>query len=95
MTFTLTFPQPGDFEAVHAAETWCREHGISVGRMEAHSPRGLLYGDYDIQKWRNLSKSHCAQLDGTMTGGRNGPVTITLNRGPGATAREIENGDLG
>jgi hypothetical protein len=80
--FTITFPQPGPFEAVNAAETWCRDHGISVGRPQAHAPRGLLYGDFDIQKWRNLSVTERAQLNGQMIGGRNGPVTIMLKHAP-------------
>ena len=76
--FTLRFDQSGDFEAVRAAETWCSARGISVGRTQAHSPRGLLYGNYDIQKWRNLRLEDRAQLHGTMIGGRQGPVTITM-----------------
>lgn len=70
---------PGeDFSAVYAAEKWCADHGISVGRMQAHNPRGLLVGNFDIQKWRNLSKRQIAGLDGQMKGGRFGPAIIYL-----------------
>lgn len=78
-----TFDQTGDFEAVHAACHWCEENGISVGRMQADSPRGLMYGDYNIQKWINLSEKDKNRLDGTMTGDmRNGPVTIEIKEPP-------------
>lgn len=72
-----------DFGAMHKAMDWCREHGISVGRMQAGAPRGLLYGDFDIQKWRNLRPVDIAALDGRMVGDmRHGPVTIRV-RVPG------------
>jgi hypothetical protein len=74
----LVFEQSGDFEAIRAAEAWCEANGVSVGRMQAHQPRGLLYGDYDIQKWRNLRAHERAALHGRMTGSRSGPVVIEL-----------------
>lgn len=74
-----TFSESGDFEASHAAERWCAENGISVGRCQGPSPRGLLYGDYDIQKWRNLNVHERAMLDGTLTGDmRHGPVHLRI-----------------
>jgi hypothetical protein len=74
-----TFEQTGDFEAVHAAEKWCADNGISVGTMQADAPRGLKRGDYNILKWSNLDKSDEQSLDGRMTGDmRNGPVCIEL-----------------
>lgn len=80
---TKTFNQVGDFEAVHAAEEWCRKNGISVGSTQAGSPIGLLYGDYLISKWRNLNDKAREALDGTMTGDiRNGPVTINIKDRP-------------
>jgi hypothetical protein len=75
----IIFDQPGDFVACRAAERWCAENGYSVGRMERGAPRGLLRGDYDIQKWRNLRKAERDALAGTMSGDmRNGPVVVTL-----------------
>lgn len=74
------FDQPGEFVACRAAEKWCEENGYSVGRMQWPSPRGLLRGSFDIQKWRNLSPRERAELDGQMTGDmRNGPVYVTIN----------------
>lgn len=83
----VTFTQEeGDdtFAAMYAAEKWCANHGISVGRSCGQGyPRGLLYGDYDIAKWRNLTGEHRASLDGRMTGNmRGGPVTVDLKRSP-------------
>ena len=73
----IVFDVPGDFEACRAAEARCAVRGIAVGRPQRGSPRGLLRGDFDIQKWRNLDDAERGQLDGTMTGDmRNGPVTV-------------------
>lgn len=68
-----------DFSAMRDAEKWCEDNGISVGRMQAGCPRGLLRGDFDIAKWRNLDKWDILQLDGTMKGDmRHGPVVVEL-----------------
>jgi hypothetical protein len=76
---TKTFDQVGDFKAVHAAEEWCEKQGISVGSMQGPSPRGLMYGNYAIAKWRNLNDKEREELHGTMTGDmRNGPVTVQI-----------------
>ena len=80
-----TFNQAGDFAASRAAEAWCEARGISVGRTERGRPRGLLYGDFDISKWHNMSKAEIAALDGLMTGDmRNGPVHIEIKEPPHA-----------
>ena len=79
MSKTIVFDQTGDFAATYAAEEWCKENGYSVGTMQRGDPRGILKGDFDIQKWRNLNAKDRAELDGTLTGdGRNGPVTIRI-----------------
>lgn len=65
--------------ACHAAEKWCADNGYSVGRMQGPSPRGLLRGNYDIQKWRNLRSDERAALHGVMVGSmRTGPVTVRI-----------------
>ncbi|WP_114973364.1 hypothetical protein [Rhodoferax ferrireducens] len=75
----VVFSQAGDFQAMQAAETWCKHHGISCGSGQGREPRGLLRGDFLIAKWRNLNKHERIALDGTMTGDmRNGPVTINI-----------------
>ena len=75
----VVFLQTGDFKALYAAEDWCHERGISMGSVQRGSPRGLMRGDFDIEKWRNLSPSDRYALDGRMTGDmRNGPVIINI-----------------
>ena len=86
---TIAFTNTGDFEACHKAEAWCAERGISVGRMQRGAPRGLMRGDCDIQKWRNLRGFERGQLDGVMTGNmRSGPVLVTVKRAAIAKATE-------
>jgi len=67
-----------DFTALYAAEKWCRENGFSVGRHQAHAPCGLMRGDFDIQKWRNLRKDDIAALDGILLYQRGGPAVLHL-----------------
>jgi hypothetical protein len=74
------FDRPGEFKACEAAERWLSERGFSVGRMQGHSPRGILHGDFDIQKWRNLRKDELSALHGRMWGSmRHGPVYIEIS----------------
>jgi hypothetical protein len=77
----ILFKQAGTFQALYAAEAWCRENGISVGQSCATGPTGLLFGHYDwIAKWRNLTAGEKTDLHGTMSGDmREGPVVIVLN----------------
>jgi hypothetical protein len=73
------FRQPGEWKANDAPEAWLAERGFSVGRMQAHSPRGILFGEYDIQKWRNLDTREREELHGRMTGSaRHGPIVLEL-----------------
>ena len=76
----LEFNQIGTFQALYAAEAWCRENGISVGQSSATGPTGLLFGSYGwIAKWRNLTQKERSELHGTMDGDfREGPVVINL-----------------
>lgn len=75
----IVFEQTQDFYAMQAAEQWCRENGVSYGSAQRGSPRGLIRGECDISKWRNLSGQDVSELDGVMTGDmRHGPVTISI-----------------
>ncbi|MBG6083176.1 hypothetical protein [Rubrivivax gelatinosus] len=79
----VVFPQTEAFEATWAAERWCSERGISVGGAQRGAPRGLLYGDFVIAKWRNLRRDEIAALHGRMTGDpRHGPVIIDICQPP-------------
>lgn len=88
---TITFPPgiawvqewhngtDGDFAAVNSAERFLSDAGFSIGSEQRGSPRGILFGEFDIQKWHNLDEGHREALHGTMTGNmREGPVTITI-----------------
>lgn len=81
------FECSGEFQAYERAVSWCESLGVSVGQMQGPDPIGLLYGDFMIAKWRNLSKQQRAALDGTITGNkRYGPITVTL-RAPATAAK--------
>ncbi len=79
LSITLTFSDPGDFAAASRAVNLLEAAGFSVGYPQRGAPRGILFGLYDIQKWRNLSKEHRRALHGVMTGDmRCGPVTVEI-----------------
>lgn len=73
----LQFESPETFGALEAAREWCRERGVSYGSTEGKSPIGLLIGDYNISKWRNMTPRERAQLDGHLEGSaRHGPIRL-------------------
>jgi hypothetical protein len=74
----IEFNDPGDFEAVYAAERWLDARGFSVGSSQAGAPRAIWYGDCYISKWRGLSAEDKRGMHAQMNGGRGGPVRITL-----------------
>ena len=75
----LYFSGGSDFQAYALATKWCRDNGISYGSTQCGVPVGLMRGDCDISKWRNLSQEERAQLDGTISGDfRNGPLILQM-----------------
>lgn len=75
------------------AERALASSGFSLGRRQADAPRGIMFGDYDIQKWRNLRASDREALHGTyQRSGLGGPVSILLRSGgaPGHALRRLE-----
>ena len=78
MIFSKVFESGETFGAFRAAETFCQVRGFSVGRMQREAPVGIARGEFDIQKWRNLSRKDRQRLDGAIIGEdkRNGPVTV-------------------
>jgi len=76
--FMARLTDEGDFAAVRRAEQLLEEHGFSVGHMQRGSSRGILFGDYDIQKWRNLNEAERAALHGVMDGDRSSYVQIEI-----------------
>jgi len=79
----IVFDNKGTFEAMYAAQQWCKDNGISYGSSCVSGPVGLLRGNYCIAKWHNLNHKERAQLDGTISGDlREGPVKIQLKETP-------------
>ena len=79
-----TFENEGTFAALHAAQIWCYENGISYGSLCGRDPVGLMWGDYAISKWHNLTADERRECHGTMTAGnfRDGPVKIKIIEKP-------------
>ena len=70
-----------DFEAYNKAGKFLKENGFSYGSMERDKPIGIMYGDYNIAKWRNLDSSDRDNLHGQMTAEtsfRFGPVFVDI-----------------
>ncbi len=75
----LVFEGTDTFEALRKAQAWCVENGISYGSSCRNLPIGLMFGDYDIAKWRNLSPKDIRELHGVMKGPlRTGPITVEI-----------------
>lgn len=67
------------FANQYDAVAFLHARGFSVGRMQGPERRGILFGEYDIQKWRNLSAKDQAVLHGVVTitsAARTAAVTI-------------------
>lgn len=73
---------PYEFPSDQAAEDALSRAGCSLGRQQRDAPRGILYGDFDIQKWKNLSTDDRAALHGVYRRLQYapGPVEVTLSR---------------
>lgn len=86
-----TFKSEVDFGACRSAECFLERAGFSLGRMQRGDPRGILFGTYNIQKWRNLSEDDRKALHGQMTGNmRDGPVEIRIfGRAPDEAKKEF------
>lgn len=84
LTFEKVFTSLKTFSAFYAAEAFCKERGFSVGSMQREAPIGVIRGDYNVQKWRNLRPEDKKALDGFIVGEdkRNGPVTVLLLEDP-------------
>ena len=77
------FANEGEWRAIEAARAWLKERGYSIGEMQGSAPMGVMLGDFDIAKWRNLTPTEIGALDGKIEGDkRNGPVTVRLKSVP-------------
>lgn len=57
----------GRLESLAAACEWLTARGFSYGRWQRGAPCGVMFGDYAIAKWRNLSEQQQAELHGTLS----------------------------
>lgn len=75
-----TFDVPGDFESLHAAETWLHENGYNYGSNCRDEPIAITKGLYDLpQKWKNFDKADKAQCDGVILKSfREGPCKVII-----------------
>lgn len=75
----VVFEQEGTFAALHACERFLTDRGFSFGSWQRGAPCAVMFGDYDISKWRNLSAAERAATHGQFSGdGRNGPIILVL-----------------
>jgi len=76
--FMARLTDAGDFAAVRRAEQPLQDHGFSVGVTQRGSSRGVMFGDYVIQKWRNLDVSDRRTLHGILDGDRSSDALIEI-----------------
>jgi hypothetical protein len=57
----------GEFQLLWHVEDELRKRGFSIGPCQGSDPRGIMPAEYDVAKWRNLSKRERAELSGVMT----------------------------
>ena len=76
--FMVRLTDAGDFAAVRRAEQLLQAHGFSVGVTQRGSSRGIMFGDYIIQKWRNLNVAERAALHGILDGDRSSHAQIEI-----------------
>lgn len=77
--FVKEFTAEGDFAALREAEDYLAKRGFSVGRRQRGAPCGVMFGEFEIQKWRNLSLEDRDALHGELLGPfREGPVRLTI-----------------
>ena len=83
MSKEMVFKNNGDdFSGIYAAKKWLKENGYSYGSLQRNDPVGILKGDFNISKWRNLSAEDAASLDGRITfqdgGPRSGTAIVSI-----------------
>lgn len=75
----VIFENEGDFQAYYAAQAWLQSRGFSCGRGQRGAPNGILFGEYEISKWKNLSFSQRQMCDGVLVGDhRHGPISVVI-----------------
>ena len=78
--FEREFEGDAKFVPADQAVLWLRRHGYSVGVLQADAPRGILKGEFRIEKWRNLSAVDRTRLDGYLVFLPGGRVRVNIWR---------------
>lgn len=81
------------FQSEEQAQKALEDVGFSLGALQRDDPRGVMFGDIEISKWRNLSQKEKDILHGVYQRAyRGGPVEITMRSGgaPGDALRALE-----
>lgn len=82
-----------NFPSEESAQRTLKESGFSLGQIQRDDPRGIMFGEIYITKWRNLRAADRDALHGVyQRAHRGGPVEITLRSGgaPGEALRKLE-----
>ncbi len=67
------------FKTEDAAQKALKDAGFSLGKMQRDAPRGIMFGDIEVMKWRNLSEKDVVYLHGVyQRRSRGGPVRIMM-----------------
>lgn len=81
------------FDSEEAALSALNNAGFSIGTNQRSDPRGLLFGDVIISKWRNLSEADKKSLHGHLVrhGPPGSPTTVTFyeNGAPEQATRQV------
>jgi hypothetical protein len=75
----VSFTGTDRFEAYNKAAAFCRRAGFSIASTCKGDPTAIMFGDWLVAKWRNLSQFERAGVHGAIQGNRQtGPVTAIL-----------------
>lgn len=67
------------FHALRCAETFLAVAGFSIAPGSAGDPTPIMFGDYIVAKWKNLTTRERVGVHGLIEGNRrDGPLTIRL-----------------
>ena len=68
-----------DFAALNDAQAFLIDRGFSFGSPCIGCPQGVMYGRWQIAKWRNLTHSEITGLHGVVSGDRRkGPIKVSI-----------------
>jgi activating signal cointegrator 1 len=72
------FARLGPHQSTYAAERWLTERGISYAPSSARGPAAIMFGNWNIAKWHNLTSKQQRQVHGTLDTSRMGTARIFI-----------------